>query len=210
VQVQAQARSTSLVLRRHCRVSPQRRVIGFPVRSLVGRWFARGRTPDRLGGCCASGHRSDTRGWGFDARGGRANSRPEGNRIVRRIIARASAPSMAWCRCLPARKRGTVERAASNCVVQSGRTGWRRLLRIGAPLAWRLVTGALREASWFRPGSCLPANGVATTRHRATGRTQRLPCGGSPPKWGSSSKTRSGNTMTPPMGFVSFRRERPR
>lgn len=49
MQVQAQARSTSLVLRRHCRVSPQRRVIGFPVRSLVGRWFARGRTPIDLG-----------------------------------------------------------------------------------------------------------------------------------------------------------------
>jgi hypothetical protein len=89
----------------------------------------------------------------------------------------------------------------------AGKPVRRRVLRLGSPLARRLVPGALR--GFLLLGSlagCPPASGRQRDRRPFAEVTRRLPHAGCPPKWVPRRKTRSGNTMTPPMGFVSFRR----
>jgi hypothetical protein len=203
--LQARARSTSRVLRRHCRVSPQRRVIGFPcVPASAG--VCAGQDTGRFGGCCAPGSRL-TRGWVSKSPELHERTREGPTRGPDRsaLIARTSDPSAAWGRCLPARKRGTVERTASNCVSGEGDacSGWGRRSRGGtSPEPFGIcygarLTGASPRTEGQRAGFVPQGDPKVASRSVPT-------------EMGPVRKTRSGSTMTPPMGFGSFRRVEPR
>jgi hypothetical protein len=95
--MQAQARSTSPVLRRHCRVSPQRRVIGSCAHVASSTGVCAGQsTGETHWGSCASGIGASPEGGSRCSSTGREQARdggPNGGRIVRRhLLARRSRP----------------------------------------------------------------------------------------------------------------------
>lgn len=205
--MQARARSTSPVLRRHCRVSPQRRVIGsraFPLRPVC----ARGRTPDDLGAAAHPARGSPEGGSRIPSGFSRASSRGAQREGPDRSSLRRS-------RFGPVRGLGPM---SSRPKAGDGRANRRRtasplredaLLRIGDAAC---ATARLRSLR----GLCgTPLAGVSPRAERQ--RAGYVPQGDPkvallqvPTEMGSLDKTRSGSTMTPPMGFGSFRREKPR
>jgi len=210
--VQAQTRSTSHVLRRHCRVLPQRRVIGSFLPFLFRPVHARGRTPNVTGGGCASGYRGFTRGWdpkrsSEEFASKLANQTPDGGRNAQRFSLALRSRPRPRAVVFPTLRLGDGRASSAELRHLAGKPERGRVLQLESPLAWRPFTGAPSRLS--APG--LPPGRPTASSGQRGGKpfaevTRRLPHAGCPPKWVPRRKTRSGNTMTPPMGFVSFRR----
>jgi len=174
---------------------------------------ARGRTPTVTGGSCASGYRNVTRGWAPKfGRGSRASPRqaPEG----------AGSPNAFHSRFGPVLGLGPM---SSHLAVGDGRASrvelrhlWLASQRGGdacSGMNRRLRGSSNRSPSRLSAteslSGCPTASSGQRDRQSVAEVTRRLPYTDDPPRWGPG-KTRSGNTMTPPMGFVSFRRGEPR
>jgi hypothetical protein len=210
--VQAQTRPTSRVLRRHCRVLPQRRVIGSFLPFLFRSVHARGRTPNVTGGGCASGYRGFTRGWdpkksSEEFASKLANQTPDGGRIAQRISLALRSRPRPRAVVFPTLRLGDGRASSAELRHLAGKPERGRVLQLESPLAWRQLPEPLRGflLRAFHRGVRLQAVGQRGGKPFAEV-TRRLPHAGCPPKWVPRRKTRSGNTMTPPMGFVSFRR----
>lgn len=210
--MQAQTRPTSRVLRRHCRVLPQRRVIGSFLPFLLRSVHARGRTPNGTGGGYASGYRGFTRGWdpkrsSEEFASKLANQTPDGGRIAQRFSLALRSRPRPRAVVFPTLRLGDGRASSAELRRLAGKPERRRVLQLESPLAWQHRTGALRGflLRAFHRGVRLQAGGQRGGKPFAEV-TRRLPHAGCPPKWVPRRKTRSGNTMTPPMGFVSLRR----
>jgi hypothetical protein len=140
--MRAWARSTSLVLRRHCRVSPQRRVIGFLCSFPgLGRCHARGRTKTWGPGVAAAHPALGASPAGGSQRIGRgvasklATLAPEGGRIARRFsLALRPRPRPETDVFPPCGGGRSSERRRAATPFQRGRRpaeleGWSRVLR---------------------------------------------------------------------------------
>jgi hypothetical protein len=157
-------------------------------------------------------------GWGPDHRAGRCeqarHSGPEGgpDRSASSLARRSRPRPGADCLFLPAVRR---ER-------RDGRANGDELRHLaGKPVGGTRAPGgshrSLGGTSSRAPSGVSRRGPVGVTRPQAAGQRgqaaiaespRRLPRAGNPNRsWGPGRKTRSGNTMTPPMGFVSFRRE---
>lgn len=188
--MQARARSTSPVLRRHCRVSPQRRVIGsraFPLRPV----YARGRTPDDLGAAAHPARGSPEGGTRIPSGFSRASSRGTQREGPDRSSLRRS-------RFGPVRGLGPT---SSRPKAGDGRANRRRtasplrgdaLLRIGdaacATARHQSPSGPLRSS----PGGCLSAMQRGSEQVSFRRVTRRLPCFRFPPKWVPSARHAAG------------------
>lgn len=100
--------------------------------------------------------------------------------------------------------RSSEQRRASSPRRQAGE-GTRAPVGVTTCVAARHRSPSRLSALGTLPG-CPAASGGQRGRRPFAEVTRRLPHAGCPPKWVPRRKTRSGNTMTPPMGFVSFRR----
>lgn len=168
-----------------------------------------GQNTGRFGGCCAPGSRL-TRGWvsnpvGFFASElARDPTRRTGSFVASSLALRTRPRPGADV--FPPESGGRSSEPASNCISLAGRRvapDWGRRLRDGsspeplgafAELPWRV---SLRDAERQRAGF-VPQGDPKVALLQV------------PTEMGSLGKTRSGSTMTPPMGFGSFRREKPR
>jgi hypothetical protein len=112
---------------------------------------------------------------------------------------------------LPYGARETVERPASNFVTLLASQLGDACSGSESPFSRRRRTGALRGFLLGVPDGLSTASGRQRERRPVAEVARRLPRA-----WVShrsedrGRKTHSGNTMTPPMGFVSFRREETR
>jgi len=117
-------------------------------------------------------------------------------------------PGTVCLRCLSA--RGTVEHRASNFVTWLASQLGDARSGSESPFARRRRTGALRGFPLRVPDGLSVASGRQRERRPFAEVARRLPHAWCLTEVRPERKTRSGNTMTPPMGFVSFRREKTR
>jgi hypothetical protein len=203
------------VLRRHCRVSPQRRVIGFLCLTWLGSAYARGRHPNRNRGRPRIRLSRRHPRVGLDKFRQRDASKLAGrsprNRIAQRLSLAGRFRPRPGTVCLPhltARRRSSGQRRTSS-------PDWQASFGDAcsgseSPFARRRRTGALRGFLLRVPDGLSAASGKQRERRPVAEVTRRLPHAWCLTEVSPERKTRSGNTMTPPMGFDSFRREKTR
>jgi len=104
----------------------------------------------------------------------------------------------------------TVERPASNFVTWLASQLGDACSGSESPFSRRRRTGALRGFLLGVPDGLSVASGRQRERRPVAEVARRLPHTWCLTEVSPGCKTRSGNTMTPPMGFVSFRREKTR
>jgi len=173
--------------------------------------YARGRTPDEDRGRLRIRFRGVTRGWVPILRAcSRASSRGgarRGDRIVRRLSLVLRSRPRPGADVFPPYGGGRTSerRRAASPGRQAGQGT--RALGNGHRLRGSTTPRALRDvfAKSCRSGHS-PQAASSGTGEPSQSRARKLPHARSPPRWEPERKTRSGNTMTPPMGFVSFRR----
>jgi hypothetical protein len=167
------------------------------------------------GGGYASGYRGVTRGWVSKVTGdsnlqASPQSRGPRGRIVQHLSLAGRLRPRPGAVCLLALRRWTVERPVSNFVTWLASQLGDASSGSESPFARRRRTGALRGFLLRVPDGSSVASGRQRERRPVAEVTRRLPHAWCLTEVRPERKTRSGNTTTPPMGFVSFRREKTR
>jgi hypothetical protein len=131
----------------------------------------------------------------------------DGGRIAQRLSLALRSRPRPRAVVFPTLRLGDGRASSAELRHLAGKPERRRVLQLGSPLAWWHLTGApSRLSAPGHPPGCPTASSGQRGGKPFAEVTRRLPHAGCPPKWVPRRKTRSGNTTTPPMGFVSFRR----